>query len=84
MGEYSFPPITCAICAKALNLRADLCADENGEAIHEECYVKRITTPRSRPPVTPMSVEVQIARCPQKRIDPDVSRNNTIYSWCYR
>jgi hypothetical protein len=61
MGGYSFLAITCAICAKPLNLRADLCADENGKAVHEECYVKRITTPRSRPPVASMSVEVQIA-----------------------
>jgi hypothetical protein len=55
------PEITCAICAKLLNLRIDLCADENGKAVHEECYVKRITTPRSHPPVASMSDEVQIA-----------------------
>jgi len=48
MGGYSLPAIPCAICAKSLDLRADLCADENGKAVHEECYVKRITTPRSR------------------------------------
>lgn len=56
MGGYSFEAITCAICVKPLNLRADLCADENGKAVHEECYVKRITTPRSCPPVAWMSV----------------------------
>jgi hypothetical protein len=61
MGGYSFRAITCAICANPLNLRADLCADENGKAVHEECYVKRITPPRSRPPVAWMTVEVQIA-----------------------
>jgi hypothetical protein len=57
----SFPEITCAICAELLNLRIDLCADENGKAVHEECYVKRITTPCSRPPVASMSDEGQIA-----------------------
>lgn len=60
MGGYSFQAITCAICAKPLNLRADLCADENGETVHEECYVKRITTSRRRLPVASMSVEVEI------------------------
>ena len=49
MGGCSFRAITCAICVKPLNLRADLFADENGKAVHEECYVKRITTSRSRP-----------------------------------
>jgi len=62
MGGYSVSAIPCAICAKPLNLRADLCADENGKAVHEECYVQRITTPRSRHPVASMSIEVQIAR----------------------
>jgi hypothetical protein len=62
--DGSFPEITCAICAKLLNLRIDLSADENGKAVHEECYVKRITTPRSRPPIASMSDEVQIAHKP--------------------
>ena len=61
MGGYSFPAIPCTICAKPLNLRADLCADEDGKAVHEECYVKRITTPRSGPAVASTSEEVQIA-----------------------
>jgi hypothetical protein len=30
-----------------MDLQVDLCADENGMAIHEECYVKRITTGKS-------------------------------------
>jgi hypothetical protein len=55
------PEITCAICAKLLNLRIDLSADENGKDVHEECYVKGITPPRSRPPIASMSDEVQIA-----------------------
>ena len=61
MGGYTLPAIPCAICAKPLNLQTDLCADENGKAVHEECYVKRITTQRSRHPVASMSVEVQMA-----------------------
>jgi hypothetical protein len=61
MSGYSLPAILCTICAKPLNLVVDLCADENGKAVHEECYLKRITTPRSRPPDTSMSDEVQIA-----------------------
>jgi hypothetical protein len=27
-----------------VDLNTDLCADENGKAVHEECYVKRVTS----------------------------------------
>lgn len=35
---------TCAICSKAVSLSADLTADENGKAVHEECYVNHVTS----------------------------------------
>jgi hypothetical protein len=73
MSGYSLPAILCTICAKPLNLVVDLCADENGKAVHEECYLKRITTPRSRPPDTSMSDEVQIAHY---RIGTDVGTSS--------
>jgi hypothetical protein len=42
MGGHPFPEISCVFCSKTLDLQIDLCADENGKAIHEECYLKRL------------------------------------------
>ncbi|MFZ0293213.1 MAG: hypothetical protein WAL52_06375 [Candidatus Sulfotelmatobacter sp.] len=42
MGGHTFPEIPCALCSKAVDLSADLTADENGKAVHEDCYVKHI------------------------------------------
>ena len=42
MGSRPSPEVPCALCSKPVNLRYDLVADENGQAIHEECYVNRI------------------------------------------
>jgi hypothetical protein len=45
MGSRHFPEISCAICAKPVDLQMDLSANENGRAVHEDCYVKQITNP---------------------------------------
>src|ERR1700691_1369752 len=45
MKSRPFPEVPCLICSKPVDLSADLSADENGKAVHTECYVKRITTP---------------------------------------
>jgi hypothetical protein len=50
-----FPEIPCVICSKPVDLRVDLSADENGKAVHPECYVKRITTTHSGPPIVTMA-----------------------------
>jgi hypothetical protein len=50
MGGYIFPEIPCIICNKALNLTVDLTANENGKAVHEECYVNYITSSNSNNP----------------------------------
>jgi len=42
MGSRPFPKIPCILCRKPVDLGIDLCADENGKAVHEECYVQRI------------------------------------------
>jgi hypothetical protein len=42
MGSRPFPEIPCALCSKPLELQTDLCADENGTAVHEDCYVSRL------------------------------------------
>jgi hypothetical protein len=46
MGGHPFPDIPCKLC-KPVDLSVDLSADENGKAVHEECYVKHITSSRS-------------------------------------
>lgn len=48
MGGHPFPDIPCVLCSKPVDLSADLSADEYGQAIHEECYVKRITSSSSK------------------------------------
>ena len=47
MGGHPFADIPCKLCSKPVDLAADLSADENGKAVHEECYVKHITSSRS-------------------------------------
>jgi len=47
MGGHPFPEIRCTICVNPVDLSIDLCADETGAAIHEGCYVNRLTTERS-------------------------------------
>ena len=50
MGGHPFPEIPCILCSKSVNLSTDLSVDENGKAVHEECYVKRVTdSPNNSP-----------------------------------
>jgi len=55
MKSRPFPEIPCVICSKPIDLGADLSADENGKAVHTECYVKRITTPPRGPSIAMMA-----------------------------
>jgi hypothetical protein len=41
--------ISCLLCSKPVDLRIDLSADENGKAVHTECYVKSLTNGNSNP-----------------------------------
>jgi hypothetical protein len=44
-----FQVLVCSICRKRVNVETSK-ADENGNAIHEECYVSRVTVKtRERP-----------------------------------
>jgi hypothetical protein len=52
MGGHPFSEIPCTICHRAVDLSADLTTNENGKAVHEECYVKHITSSRSNIPIT--------------------------------
>jgi hypothetical protein len=49
MGSRPSPEITCILCSKPVDLRTDLCADENGKAMHEDCYVTHVTSNRDDP-----------------------------------
>jgi hypothetical protein len=42
MGGHPSLEILRILCSKPVNLQSDLCAEENGKAIHEDCCVKRI------------------------------------------
>jgi hypothetical protein len=42
MGGHPFPEASCILCSKPVDLTTDLSADENGKAVHVECYVKHI------------------------------------------
>jgi len=45
LGEEDEKEIfTCRICNKPLQLETDTRTDEDGKAVHEECYVKHLTT----------------------------------------
>ncbi len=55
MGGHPFREILCKLCAKAVDLTVDLSADENGKAVHEDCYVKHITGSRRNPSATVMT-----------------------------
>ena len=51
MGGQPVPEIPCKFCSKPVDLTVDLVADENGDTIHEDCYVNHIvTSSRSEPP----------------------------------
>ena len=43
MGGHPFPEIPCKMCGKPVDLTVDLSADENGKAVHDDCYVKHIS-----------------------------------------
>ena len=44
MGGHPFSDILCVLCSKPLDLCVDLGTDENGKAVHAECYVKHIVS----------------------------------------
>jgi hypothetical protein len=47
MGGQPFPRIACALCSESVNLETDFCADENGEFVHEHCYVNHLLGART-------------------------------------
>lgn len=55
MAGHSFPEIPCKLCNKPVDLKVDLSADEYGKAVHEDCYIKHITSSRRKPSATVMT-----------------------------
>jgi hypothetical protein len=45
----TLPEISCILCGNPVDVRVDLYADENGNALHAECYLQRITDPQGSP-----------------------------------
>jgi hypothetical protein len=48
MGGHPFPKMSCKICSRPVDLCVDLCADENGRVVHEDCYVAQYTRSQTR------------------------------------
>jgi hypothetical protein len=44
MSRRPFPGILCARCHKPVDLRIEPCSDENGRAIHWDCYVESVAS----------------------------------------
>jgi hypothetical protein len=55
MGGHPLPEISCTICNKPVDLTVDLFADENGKSVHEDCYVKHISSSCPDTPATTMA-----------------------------
>jgi hypothetical protein len=49
MGGHPFSETRCILCSKPLDLQVDLCSDENGKAVHEDCYVHHVTGRHGNP-----------------------------------
>jgi hypothetical protein len=46
MESRSSPDFKCAICGHPVNLELDRNTDETGKAVHEDCYVSRLSSKR--------------------------------------
>jgi len=49
MSSRPSPEISCALCSQTVDLLISFSADDNGKAVHEECYVRRLTSCSSNP-----------------------------------
>jgi hypothetical protein len=49
MGGHPFPEVPCTIWGRPVDGTVGLSADENGKAVHEGCYVSRLTSRESLP-----------------------------------
>jgi len=49
MGGHPGQEIPCTLCRKPVDLTVDLYADEDGDAVHEDCYVRQLISDRQTP-----------------------------------
>ena len=61
MGGQPFPEIQCKICAKPVDIKVELCAHENGKAVHQDCYVNHITKSVGTPSATMIAIKFKLA-----------------------
>lgn len=67
-----FPEISCALCYRPIDLETDLNADENGNHVHEDCYVSHLTGARNSQSAAQRLMDTLLAqpaafRCPKCR-----------------
>jgi hypothetical protein len=48
--SYYDPAPHCPICDKPVDLTRDRFTDENGQVVHESCYINRLTAAQNDPP----------------------------------
>jgi hypothetical protein len=52
LWENSQSEILCSLCGKRVTLQENTCVDENGNAVHTDCYAKRILQDNRSPCAT--------------------------------
>jgi hypothetical protein len=65
MNDRADSRIRCHICSQPVDLTADTAADEDGQTVHERCYVKKLTASRDK--TNPKSVKSRAAKASKLR-----------------
>jgi hypothetical protein len=47
VNEKADSTVLCHICGRPVGLTFDTAADENGQTVHESCYVKKVAAQRT-------------------------------------
>ena len=78
--DGTFPEIACMLCSSPVNLQTDLCTDENGQAVHENCYVNRLLAAPAGHPVAEKLFDVSE---PRRRLQSPIN-NGSLVSYSSR
>jgi hypothetical protein len=65
MNEKTGSPAVCYICNKPVDLTFDTATEENGKAVHELCYLKKMAPPQTPERVSKTPMRLDYARCPK-------------------
>jgi len=65
MNNKTNSRIRCHICNQPVDLTADTAADEDGQTVHERCYLKKLTVAKHKP--HPKSVKGRPAKASRLR-----------------